>query len=196
MPKRLQLGSCLIVSILLNVHAAHAQGYLEPSIGAIFANPSAQGRASFGVDLGWLSDRDPVGLELNAVYAPSFFGNSGPYGENSVTTVMANIAFAPGGGGRGRYGFRGRRSSSVRPYVSAGAGIMHEVVTSPARVGNTDLGLNLGIGVMAMARRPFGVRADVRYFRDLVDNQSGNRTDIDFGAFHFWRASLGLVFGF
>jgi hypothetical protein len=189
--------SVLIVLILLTVHPAHAQGYVEPSLGASFANPSAQGRANFGVDLGWLSTRDPIGLDLSVVYSPSFFGNAGPYGSNSVTTVMGDVIFAPGGQRGGRYGVgrRGAPSSSVRPYVSGGMGVMHEVVSSPT-IGNTDLALNLGVGLFVLTHRSIGVRGDVRYFRDLVDNQSGNVTNIDFGSFHFWRASLGVVFAF
>jgi hypothetical protein len=190
-----RVGAFLILSILLGVHSAHAQSYLAPSIGVVFGNPSAEGRANFGADLGWLSPRDPIGVDLDVVYAPSFFGNGGPYGDNSVTTVMANVMFAPGV--ESRYGFRRRgRGALVRPYVSAGAGVMHEVITTPGQVSNTDLGVNFGIGAMTVSRRSFGVRGDLRYFRDLVDRQSGNRTTIDFGAFHFWRASLGLVLAF
>src|SRR5207237_1117229 len=102
------------------IHAApaRAQGFVAPSLGVVFANPSAQGRADFGVDLGWLPSYVPVGIDLDVVYAPSFFGNQGPYGQNSVTTVMGNVMIA--GGGRG----------------------------------------------------------------------------VDFGAFHFWRAGLGLVLAF
>jgi len=176
--------------------AARAQGYLAPALGVTFGNPSAQGRANFVADLGWLS-RQPVGVELDVMYAPSFFGSDGPYGQNSVTTVMGNVIFAgSGGGGYGRrYGGR----SSVRPYVSGGFGVMHETVNVPATSGtisNTDLGVNLGLGVMAVNRRQIGLRAEVRYFRDLVDNNSGNTTNIDFGSFHFWRASIGLVLPF
>jgi hypothetical protein len=181
-------------SILLIAHPARAQGYVSPSLGASFGNPSAQGRANFGLDLGWLSAQIPIGLEVNAVYAPSFFGNAGPYGNNSVTTVMGDVMFISGGPG-GPYSLR-RRARSVRPYVSGGIGVMREVVTSPSQVGNTDLAVNLGVGLMALPRRSVGVRGDVRYFRDLIDNQSGNGTNIDFGSFHFWRASLGLVLVF
>jgi hypothetical protein len=189
-----------VLSILLNVTPVHAQGYIAPSLGVTFANPSAQGRAEFAANLGWLPRTEPVGVELDLMYAPSFFGNQGPYGENSVTTVMGNVIVAAGGeGGRGRYGFRRRGSTAVRPYVSGGIGIMHEVVTTPVvanKIANDDLGVNLGFGVMAFTARSFGVRGDVRYFRDVVNNQRGNTTDIDFGAFHFWRGSIGIVLAF
>src|SRR5262249_52625679 len=145
-----QIAAAVAVSILLTAPSAHAQGYITPSLGVAFGNLSAEGRANFGLDLGWLSRFEPFGVELNAMYAPSFFGNEGPYGENSVATVMGNIVIAGGGGGRGRFG--GRRTL-MRPYVSGGVGIMHEVVTTPVvanKISNNDLGLNLGLGLMAL----------------------------------------------
>jgi hypothetical protein len=191
------LGVCAAaaVSILLTVHPAHAQGYVAPSVGVALGNQSGQGRATFGVDFGWLSLRDPIGVDLDVVYAPSFFGNAGRYGENSVTSVMGNVMLA-GGGGR-RYGFGRRRGASARPYVSGGVGVLHEISTvGDARVGNNDLGVNLGAGVMAFSRSGVGVRADVRYFRNLVTTETADTGAVDFGAFHFWRASLGVVLGF
>ena len=185
----------LAVSIFLSAPSANAQAYVTPSIGVVFGNPSARGQADFGVDVGWLSRIEPLGFELDVMYAPSFFGTQGPYGENSVTTYMANVVVAGGGGGR--YG--ARRRTTVRPYVSGGAGVVHEVVTTdvPAnRISNNDLGLNLGVGVLAFTSRSVGVRADVRYFRDLIDSQSGNTTNIDFGSFHFWRAGIGVILSF
>jgi len=191
-----RLSSAVVVSILLTVHAAHAQGYVAPSLGVTLANASGEGRADFGADIGWISARDPIGVELDAVYAPSFFGNGGRYGDNSVTTIMGNVVVA--GGGNGRYRFGGRDRSSVRPYLSGGVGVIHEVSTAPgaARIGNNDLGVNLGVGVMGFSGRAIGVRGDIRYFRNLVSDQTVEPGNIDFGAFHFWRASLGLVLAF
>ena len=86
-----------------------------------------------------------------------------------------------------------------RPYVSGGAGVMHEVVTTSVaanKISNNDLGVSLGAGVMAFTSRSVGVRGEARYFRDLRDTQSGNTTNIDFGAFHFWRASIGVIVAF
>ena len=37
----------------------------------------------------------------------------------------------------------------------------------------------------------FGLRGDVRYFRNLQDHSSlANGPNVDLGGFHFWRASL------
>ena len=187
----------LAVSMFLAAPSAHAQGYVTPSLGVVFGNPSARGQADFVLDVGWLSRVEPLGFELDVMYAPSFFGTEGPYGENGVTTYMANVIVAGGGARGGRFG-AGRRTA-IRPYLSGGAGVMHEVVTTPVianKISNNDLGLNLGVGVMAFTSRSIGVRGDVRYFRDLIDTQSGNTTNIDFGAFHFWRASVGFILAF
>jgi|SRR5262249_4106833 len=184
-----------VVSILVDVNAAHAQGFFAPSLGVTLANQSGEGRADFGAALGWVDPRAPIGVELDVVYSPQFFGGTGTYGANSVTTVMANLIVAGGDGGR--YGFGRRRGASVRPYASGGVGLMHEVVTTAVpgeQVANNDLGLNLGVGVMAMPYRSVGVRGDVRYYRNLVNN--ADATNVNFGAFHFWRASIGLVLGF
>jgi hypothetical protein len=194
MQPNVRLPLFVIVSILLGVHSAHAQGFVAPSLGATLGNPSGEGRADFGASLGWVAPREPIGVELDVVYAPSFFGGAESHAANSVTTVMGNVIFA--GGGSGRYGFGRRRPSSVRPYVSGGFGVMHEVVTTAAalRVANDDFGMNLGAGVMTFSRRSVGVRGDVRYFRNLVNSDAG--ANIEFGAFHFWRASIGLLFAF
>ena len=176
-----------IVSVLVGVHTAHAQGFVSPSLGVTLANASGEGRADFGAAFGWVDPREPIGVELDVVYAPSFFGGAGVYGANSVTTVMGN----------GRYGFGRRREASIRPYVSGGVGVMHEVITTAVpgeRIPNNDLGLNLGVGVMALPRRSVGVRGDLRYYRNVVNNSTA--TGVDFGAFHFWRASIGLLLGF
>src|SRR5262249_19312896 len=152
-----------VVSILVNAHTVHAQGFIAPSLGVTLANNSGEGRADFGAAFGWVAPRDPVGVELDLVYAPSFFGGAGVYGANSVTTVMGNVIFA--GGGEGRYGYGRGRGSFVRPYVSGGAGVMHEVVTTAVpgqQVANNDLGVNLGVGVMAASRHSIGIRGDVR----------------------------------
>jgi len=197
MPCRLGTIAFASVSFLLAASVAHAQGYVAPAVGVTFGNPSAEGRADLVVDVGGVPRNAPVGAELDVTYAPDFFGSGGPFGENSVTTAMVNVVFA---GGAQRYGFFGRGRSNVRPYASLGAGVMHEVVTATAapiqRIANNDLGLNAGVGVMAFSRRSIGLRADVRYFRDLQDRQQGNTTSVDFGSFHFWRASLGIILAF
>ncbi len=195
----IRVVAAFAVSIFLSAPSADAQGYVAPSLGAVFGNPSAEGRADLVVDLGWLSHFEPIGFELDVMYAPSFFGNEGPYGQNSVTTAMANVVLAAGGVGGGRYGIRRGGGVIFRPYLSAGAGVMHEIVTTAVvanKISNNDLGVSVGAGVMAFTSRSLGVRGEARYFRDLKDTQAGNTTNINFGSFHFWRASIGVILNF
>lgn len=185
-----------LVGVLLAApRTARADGFVSPGLGVAFGNPSAEGRANFVADIGWLPPREPLGVELDVTYAPSFFSNQGPFGQNNVTTVMGNVIFA--GGADRLYGRR--RAGSVRPYLSAGIGLIRETVatSSTNTISNDDLGVNLGVGVIGLTRRQrVGVRGDIRYFRDLVGHPDGNTSNIDFGSFHFWRASMGFVLGF
>jgi hypothetical protein len=68
------------------------------------------------------------------------------------------------------------------------------VATAVSGSSSEHLGVDLGVGVMAVSREELGIRADVRYFQDLVGNSS--TSGIDFGSFHFWRASLSVVIAF
>jgi len=173
--------------------AARADVYVGPGIGVAFGNPSARGLADFVLDACWLY-QEPIGLEMDTTYAPSFFSNQGPYGANSVTTVMWNVMVAARETGprlpRGLH--RGR---TTRPYISGGLGLIHEATNAPA-ISRNDLGANLGVGVLATTASQLGLRADLRYYRDLVGGSEGNTTSIDFGSFHFWRASITVLFRF
>jgi len=144
-----------------------------------------------------LPPREPIGVEADFTYAPSFFKNPGSLTENRLTTVMGNVVFA--GLDRRRGPVRPGLHTALRPYVSGGFGLMSERIAtaSPASVvSNQHLGINLGLGVMALPRESFGVRLEVRYFQDLVGSSSGTNSAIDFGSFHFWRASVGAVLAF
>ena len=56
-------------------------------------------------------------------------------------------------------------------------------------VGRNDFGANAGVGVLAAVGDSLAVRGDVRYFRNLGDDNLDNNLDINFGSFDFWRAT-------
>src|ERR1700719_3020585 len=94
---------------------AHADGYISPFVGANLGNDSGNGRMNVGADLGWMG-AGVIGAELDFGYAPSFFGNAGVFGSNSVTDVMANVIVGiPAGGQKG---------AGVRPYATIGVGLL------------------------------------------------------------------------
>jgi hypothetical protein len=190
---RILLCGAVLVACL--PRPAHADGFAHLGLGVSFGSPPAQGRPNVIAGVGWLS-REPIGVELDVGYAPRFFKNSGSFTENRLTTVMGNVIVAGFDRGGGRFARR-RRGVALRPYVSGGFGLMSETVDSPSGgVSNHHLGVNAGLGVMALPRDAFGLRAEVRYFQDLVGAQAGNTTVIDLGSFHFWRASIGVVVRF
>jgi len=133
-----------------------------------------------------------IGGELDFGYAPSFFGNQGTYGSNYVMDLMGNVIVGiPIGGTHG---------AGVRPYGTIGLGLLRSQVTGGVNglveTSNNDWGLNAGAGVMGFLSDHVGLRGDLRYFRNFNDNSQisvPGGVNIDFGAFHFWRASFGVV---
>ena len=166
--------------------SARADGFVSPFIGTNFGTDSGNGRASFGANAGYMGG-GVIGGELDFGYAPSFFGNAGDFGSNYVMDAMGNlIVGVPIGGTRG---------AGVRPYVTIGAGLIRSQITAGVAnavvaVSDNDLGVNAGAGLMGFMSQHVGLRGDVRYFRNLTGDTANN---IDFGSFHFWRASFGVV---
>ena len=174
--------------VFLMPTAAHAEGYVSPFLGVNFANNSGDGRVNFGFDAGWMG-AGIAGVEFDLGYAPNFFGSEGRFGENHVLTGMANLIV---GVPTGRL-----HGAGVRPYGTLGVGLVRTQVTGtagPSGVGKIDdnsVGLNAGVGVMGFFSRHGGVRGDVRYFRNFREESATNT--VQFGSFHFWRASLGVI---
>jgi hypothetical protein len=167
---------------------ARADSYISPFIGTNAGNNSGNGRVNVGADVGWMG-AGIIGAEVDFGYAPSFFGNQGVFGSNSVSDLMGNLIVGiPAGGTRG---------VGVRPYATIGVGLLRTQIngaTSTARsIRNNEAGMNAGVGVMGYFSDHLGIRGDVRYFRNLKDSSAANAFNIDFGGFHFWRASVGIV---
>jgi len=169
---------------------ARAEGYVNPYIGTNFMNNSGNGRAAFGITGGYMG-AGVIGAELDAGWAPSFFGNQGDFGSNYVFDLMGNlIVGAPIGGTHGW---------GVRPYGTIGVGLMRSqysvgpagTVAGSVLTHNNDIGMNAGVGVMGFMNNHVGLRGDIRYFRNLDENSPIH--NIDFGTLHFWRASFGIL---
>src|SRR6476660_3529593 len=119
---------CATIAMVSAPTLAHADGYISPCVGANLGNDSGNGRMNVGADFGWMG-AGVIGAELDFGYAPSFFGNQGIFGSNSVTDVMANVIVGiPAGGQRG---------PGVRPYATIGVGLLRSQINAGAGANNT-----------------------------------------------------------
>ena len=181
-------------ALVLGPAPAHADGFVSPFVGVDFANNSvdvrndiSKGKLNFGFDAGAMG-AGVIGGEFDFGYAPNFFGDQGAYGDNHVLTAMGNLIVGiPVGGTSG---------PGIRPYGTIGLGLIRTQVTGiqnsgvVPKISDNEFGLNAGVGVMGFFGDHVGLRGDLRYFHNL---QGNTINAIDWGGFHFWRASIGLV---
>lgn len=155
-------------------------------------------RATFGGTLAGMSN-GIFGFEVDFGYSPNFFqltqgSENFPFLDidSSVTTLMGNLVLGiPIGGTTG---------GGVRPYVTAGVGLIRANIEFTELFDNlstNETGFNLGGGVHVFFSDNVGLRGDVRYFRGL-EQRDEDESGVDFGLedFDFWRGSLGITFRF
>lgn len=189
MSKRLPMAAIgAAVIVLVVAQPARADWLLTPHIGVTFGGSTTSQAANYGFSFGFMGARI-LGAEVQAEFTPNFFETeSNNLEDSNVSTVMGNIIVgAPLG------------SPGIRPYVSAGAGILRTHATSADNVFDLDqnaFGVNAGAGVIGFVRENFGLRLDLRFFRSLRDADEGDNIDLDLGSFQYWRASVGGTFRF
>jgi hypothetical protein len=184
--RRLLTGFLLAaIAIAATPRAARADGFITPFLGVNFANNSGNNRGNLGVSFGWMG-AGIAGVEGDIGFSPNFFGDAGKFGDNSVLTGMLNLIVGVPGGSK--YG------AGIRPFGTIGVGFIHTKVTgAPPLVPHIDdnnAGVSGGLGVIGFFSERVGLRGDVRYFRNFRDVPNN---EVQFGAFHFWRAAIGLV---
>lgn len=134
-----------------------------------------------------------IGVEEDFMYSPNFFGEGGTNVSSSrVVTLMTNLVVGiPVGGQVG---------PGIRPYVSGGVGLISqriEAVSDLVDFDETDFGYDLGGGVMGFFSDHAGVRAEIRYFRNIrKTNDEDTIFDVEPGTFNFGRATVGFVLRF
>jgi opacity protein-like surface antigen len=162
-------------------------------------------RVNFGGSLAGMSN-GIFGFEVDFNYTPNFFqATEGSEDFNllgidsSLTTLMGNLVIGiPIGGTTG---------GGVRPYVTAGAGLMRSNIAFDNildDLSTNDLAVNVGGGVHVFFTDNFGLRGDLRYFRGLQQQDDDDLLedddffDDDFGLedFDYWRATIGVTFRF
>jgi hypothetical protein len=143
-----------------------------------------------GGSAAWLSD-NVLGAELDFGYAPRFFeSNQGLLpagGGNTVVSLTGNVLLAvPVAVTR----------ESLRPYVSAGMGLLHAGVDDAASL-NTDVqsnftAISVGGGAIGFLSPRTGIRFDLRHVRTVTRglNPATGENEPRLG---FWRATIGVA---
>ncbi|HSD29185.1 MAG TPA: outer membrane beta-barrel protein [Vicinamibacteria bacterium] len=180
-------GTLLAVLLLLPAGPAYAETLLTGFAGGAFGGATDRTRGTYGGALGFLGN-GVVGFELEFAATPDFFGESdeGVFSTNNVLTGMGSLLLALPGG-------------PLRLYAAAGAGVMKTKLEDPDRLlefDSNDFGINVGGGLLVNLGDHVALRGDVRYFRDLQDDEPDGDFDLDLGTVDYWRAVGGLTFRF
>jgi opacity protein-like surface antigen len=173
-------------AVFAAVRPASADTVLTGTVGSTFSGDVEEGHTSYGAAIGFFGE-GIFGFEVEGTYTPHFFGPDNSDGTSNVTTLMGNIVIGvPLGGNRARI------------YATGGVGLMKFRVPDADAffdIDRNDFGMNAGAGVMIGLGDHFGIRGDVRYFRDIHESSSGD-FEVDFGGFNYWRGAGGLTFKF
>lgn len=145
-------------------------------------------KTPLGVAVMWLGP-GIIGAELDLTLIPDYFDreNADLVTGSAVRTVMGSVILTTP--------LRLTRES-LRPYVVGGVGLLHSQSEDLAGLFTfkSDLwGMNVGGGAIGFLSDGFGVRLDLRYYRNLSEE---TQPGVVFGSTRltFWRASVGLVF--
>jgi hypothetical protein len=183
----------IAAAVLLAVPSgAAADTFLTPYVGSTFSanygGAEPPNKFVYGGDLMWLGTSG-WGFELDFGYHPNFFepGEDEELfdfeSDGNVVTFMGNLVVGYEGGG-------------VRPYLAGGFGLMRTNIRDADGffddITDTAWGVNVG-GGLRVGGSKFGVRGDLRYFRQLSEVRLG---DVDLGDFSYWRGTVGLSLGF
>lgn len=201
--RRLLLIGC--VCLLLVPRAAGAEWHITPMIGLTFAGNTSLPDPDLATDnvhanLGGavtLLGRGIVGVEGLFVWTPGFFqapreGGFVPLVESSRSVVaMGNVMITVP---------RRWTEYFLRPFVSAGVGLLHASfseagdVNAQGPISDNVLGFNVGGGAIGFLSKDTGLRFDVRYYSNLgrLGGQNPVRPD-DRVHLRYMSASIGLV---
>lgn len=182
---------------------ASADWLLTPYIGVTFGGSADIGdvfdldddferKAAYGISAAWMGG-GVFGFEIDFATSPNFLDlSTGPidWGNSNVTTLMGNLVLGVPIGGQRGFG--------VRPYATAGFGLLRtrvEIGDLFDDLSSNELGVNVGGGAHVFFSDLIGLRGDLRYFRGLTEDDEG-LFDLGFENFEFWRGTVGITFRF
>jgi hypothetical protein len=161
-----------------------AEAFFIPFAGVNFDSQPVEQGAAYGFSAGSMG-AGVIGGEFDFGYSPDIFGE--PVDNNGITLMGNLIIGIPIGGTSG---------VGVRPYVTGGVGLIRTSIEDLRGDTLTEnyFGVNVGGGLMLFFSDRLGLRGDLRYFRNLQEDDNTDPFDFfDLGGLDFWRASVGLV---
>lgn len=189
----------VVVSVLVACcpRAAAADWLLSPFAGVRFAAESTfitgfqgaeRSKFTWGTSFGALSRRG-IGFEGEFAWVPGFFQNEALTPRSRVVTLMGNVLISTPDD---------VASYGLRPYLVGGIGLLYARAGSE-RVNFVDshvIGMDIGGGAIGPLTRRTSVRFDLRYFRNITNDDDAVVLGDDGAQLSFWRAGLGLTFRF
>jgi opacity protein-like surface antigen len=192
-----RIGIVLVAALLGGSTAAGADEWsIAPFVGVTartetgfidLDGATSMRKVAIGVATAWHATRW-VGVEGDLAVLPGFFESQTGLVESSrVTTFSGNVLIHPW------------QARNIRPYATAGIGVVSVRVTDVAGVFATTamLGaINGGAGADVRVSARFGFRGEVRYFRTRFEDPPPGTFAVDARFLHFWRLSSGVVVRF
>lgn len=187
-------AAVLALFLLAPAAPARADVILTPYVGSLFGGDLSGNTAAFGASAAFMGG-GIFGGEIGFNYAPEFVKATVNNDDIAQMSLMGNLIVGIPIGSSDQPGH-------LRPYVTGGAGLFRISSAESRffnRVTSNDFALNFGGGLMAFFNDHVGVRADVRYFRTLMDDDpSSGVDDVNFslGSLNFWKWDVGAAFKF
>jgi opacity protein-like surface antigen len=200
--KLFMTGALALAVSAITPAKASADWLFTPFIGSNFGGSADLGtpgedfndefnrKLTYGASFEWMGG-GIVGFGVDFGYSPNFFGITDSngidlVGDGNVTTLMGNVIV-------------GAPLGAIRPYASGGLGMIKTHVDNAGQffdMNRSDLGFDVGAGVMGFFNDNVGLRGDIRYFRAVTDNSGSDSIDVSLGSFKFWRGTVGVTFKF
>jgi opacity protein-like surface antigen len=200
--KLFMTGALALAVSAITPAKASADWLFTPFIGSNFGGSADLGtpgedfndefnrKLTYGASFEWMGG-GIVGFGVDFGYSPNFFGITDSngidlVGDGNVTTLMGNVIV-------------GAPLGAIRPYASGGLGMIKTHVDNAGQffdMNRSDLGFDVGAGVMGFFNDNVGLRGDIRYFRAVNDNSGSDSIDVSLGSFKFWRGTVGVTFKF
>lgn len=192
----LALALFAVVLVLGRPAPARAEWQIRPFIGVLFSggttfvdleDAAEHPNFVYGASGGLLGE--VFGIEGDFGRAPGFFqtGGQGLLLDSSVTTLTGNVVFALP---------RRMAEYSLRPYVVAGAGLMHVQIDGrlgALQISRTLPAMDVGGGVTGFLSERVGLSWDVRRFRTLRSSREASGASFGNERLAFWRANMAVA---